>query len=67
MIKFQPQTVPQRSGTVSSNMSLSEFRRIAASVDYRRIVESWVVEHPAMSLGVALIAGAGVGWLVKRR
>jgi len=29
--------------------------------------EQWIGQHPAVSLGLALIAGVSLGWLIKRR
>jgi hypothetical protein len=31
------------------------------------IVNSWIGEHPALSLGAALVVGVTLGWLIKRR
>lgn len=29
-------------------------------------IEHWVGEHPALCLGLALVMGVSVGWLIKR-
>lgn len=67
MIDYQPQTVPPRSG-IASDSGPVPARSVDQMADqYRQLVQDWVVGHPAAALGVALIVGAGVGWLIKRR
>lgn len=67
MIDYQPQTVPPRSG-IASDSRMTPARSVDQMADqYRQLFQDWVVEHPAAALGVALIVGAGVGWLIKRR
>ena len=33
----------------------------------RQSVEEWIGEHPVASVAAALILGAALGWIIKRR
>lgn len=38
-----------------------------AAPEILRTVESWIRHHPAICLGAGLVAGAALGWFVKRK
>ncbi len=33
----------------------------------RLTLEHWIGEHPAICLGLAVVAGVSLGWLIKRK
>jgi hypothetical protein len=33
----------------------------------RTNLEQWIADHPALCVGIALIAGVSLGWLIKRK
>lgn len=67
MIHFQQPVARPRSGSDSEAQRQAREQQSGGAGEILRTAESWVGAHPAVALGLALFAGAGVGWLVKRR
>lgn len=66
MIHYQePVARPPRGDSESQPVGGNQ--QAGGAGEYLRVAEIWVGAHPAAALGLALLAGAGVGWLVKRR
>jgi ElaB/YqjD/DUF883 family membrane-anchored ribosome-binding protein len=67
MIDYQQPAVPPRRGSASEAHRAPGEQQTGGMREYVAAAKSWVRANPAAALGVALFAGAGVGWLVKRR
>lgn len=67
MIDYPRPATPLRSGRGSEPQQVPAEQQSGDASDYLRVAETWVGAHPAAALGVALVVGAGVGWLLKRR
>lgn len=67
MIDYPRPVTRPRSGSNSDPQRVPAEQHSGGANDYLRIAETWVGTHPAVALGLALLAGAGVGWLIKRR
>lgn len=67
MIDYPRPVTRPPSGSDSDALRVPAEQQSGGASDYLRLAETWVGAHPAVALGLALFAGAGVGWLIKRR
>jgi hypothetical protein len=67
MIDYQQPAAPLRRESDFETQRMPGERHAGGPREYLGTAESWVRAYPAAALGVAFLAGAGVGWLIKRR
>jgi ElaB/YqjD/DUF883 family membrane-anchored ribosome-binding protein len=67
MIDYQQPAAPPRRGSAFEAQRTPGEQQSGGGREYLVAAESWVRAHPAAALGVAFFAGAGLGWVVKRR